>query len=296
MNKQWLLLGGLLIVAAIIIAAVAMTLRSPKPRQVTIASPAAASKKRLLDTAASRPASAVDFKISFADNPPTPPRTRLYFPKPLRPVAGLPPAGELAQLPNGVSRIDLSDFPDGDHYLYIVADGHAQQWRRVRVRSKEIVEGAEDEVTLYPSQYVTIRWAYNTTGKPDLSISNVVNGRNALAQFGQLRFFGMDWQMWQKDASQQAMFGDVPMLEFHRVGPNMGFQPAPDGAKFEDLIEAPTEGYAAKSIEARPGLLLYCRVEGNTPKPPDRGYGKILVESVSTTRPTDVHIAEDKFP
>jgi hypothetical protein len=166
----------------------------------------------------------------------------------------------------------------------------------VRVRNKDIVEGMEHDVTVYPSQYVTIRWAYNTTGKPDLSISNVVNGRNALTQFGQLRFFGMDWQMWQKDASHKSMFGDVPMLEFHRIGPNMGFLPAPDGAKFEDLTEAPTDGYAAKSIEAKPGLLLYCRVSGNTPKPPDRGYGKILIESISTTRPTDINIAEDKFP
>jgi len=293
MNKQWLLLGGLGIVAAIIIAVVMMTLRSPQPRQVTLTP---AKSKRLLDTATSRPASAVDFKIAFADNPATPPRTRLYFPKPLRPVAGLPPAGELAQLPGGTSRIDLSDFPDGDHYLYVVADGHAPQWRRVRVRGKEIVEGMEDEVTLYPSQYVTIRWAYNTTGKPDLSPSNVVNGRTALAQFGQLRFFGMDWQMWQKDASHKTMFGDVPMLEFHRISRNMGFLPAPDGAKFEDLVEAPTDGYTPQSLEAKPGLLLYCRVEGNTPKPPDRGYGKILVESVSTTRPTDINIAEDKFP
>jgi hypothetical protein len=293
MNKHWLLLGGLAIVAAIIIAVVMMTLRSPQPRQVTIAP---AKSKRLLDMASSRPASAVDLKIAFADNPATPPRTRLYFQKPLRPVAGLPPAGELAQLPGGASRIDLSDFPDGDHHLYVVADGHAPQWRRVRLRNEEIVEGMEDEVTLHPSQYVTIRWAYNTTGKPDLSPSNVVNGRTALTHFGQLRFFGMDWQMWQKDASHKTMFGDVPMLEFHRISRNMGFLPAPDDAKFEDLVEAPTEGYTPKSIEAKPGLLLYCRVEGNTPKPPDRGYGKILVESVSTTRPTGINIAEDKFP
>ena len=177
MKKQWLALAGLLVVAAVIIAVIAMSLRSPQQRQVTVAPP---KSKRLLDMAASRPASAVDFKIAFADNPATTPRTRLYFPKPLRPVAGLPPAGELAQLPKAASRVDLSDFPDGDHYLYIVADGYAPQWRRVRVRNKEIVDGVAHELTLHPSQYVSIRWAYNTTGEPDLSISNVVNGRNAL--------------------------------------------------------------------------------------------------------------------
>ena len=294
MKTQWLALAGLLVVAAVIIAVIAMALRSPQPRQVTLAP---AKSKRLLDSATSRPASAVDFKIAFADHPATPPRTRLYFPKPLRPAAGLPPAGELAQLPNGASRIDLSDFPDGDHYLYIVADGHAPQWRRVRIRNKEIVEGMDADVTLHPSQYVTIRWAYNTSGKPELTGPNVVTGRTAITHFGQLRYFGMDWQLWQKDASHQSMFGNVPMLEFHRVSRNMGFCPAQDGATFDQLTVAPPpERYEAKSIEAKSGLLLYCRVEGNTPKPPDRGYGKILVESVSTTRPTDVNIAEDKFP
>jgi hypothetical protein len=294
MKKQWLLLAGLVGVAIVIIAVVAMTLRSPQQRQVTVAP---TKSKRLLDMATSRPASAVDFKIAFADNPATTPRTRLYFPKPLRPVAGLPPAGELAQLPNGASRIDLSDFPDGDHHLYIVADGHAPQWRRMRIRNKEIVQGMEEDVTLHPSQYVTIRWAYNTSGKPELTGPNVVTGRSAITHFGQLRYFGMDWQLWQKDPSHQSMFGDVPMLEFHRVGPNMGFCPAEDGATFDQLTVAPPpEQYEAKSIEAKPGLLLYCRVSGNTPKPPDRGYGKILIESVSTTRPTDLKIAEDKFP
>src|SRR3954447_3788986 len=98
MKKQWLLLGGLLAVAAVIIAVIAMALRSPQQRQVTVAP---AKSKRLLDMATSRPASAVDVNITFADNPATPPRTRLYFKEPIRPAPGLPAAGELAQLAPG---------------------------------------------------------------------------------------------------------------------------------------------------------------------------------------------------
>jgi hypothetical protein len=293
MKKQWLALAALVVVAIVIITVVAMTLRSPQPRQVTV-SPA--KSKRLLDTATSRPAGAVDVNIVFADNPTPPPRTRFYFKQPIRPVAGLPAAGELAQLSPGMSRVDLSDFPDGDHVIYVIADGHAPQWRMVRIRNKEIVDGMTHDVTLYPSQYATIRWAFNTSGKPELTGPNVSTGRIAMTHFGRPRYFGMDWQLWQAGRSREELFGGVPMLQFHRISQNMGFRPADDGETFDTMTVAPENGYAPKSLEAKPGLLLYCRVEGNTPRPGDRGYGKIYVESLSTTRPTGIEIAEQKFP
>ena len=320
MRRPWLgvaVVAAAVVVAVVVIAAVALTMRGPQRRLVTLAPPApptegssassssspsraqGAETKRLLDVTTPRPAGAVDLHVAFAENlPPTtpPPRVRFYLKQPIRPVAGLPAPGELARLGPGLSRVDLSDFPDGDHHLYVVADGHAAQWRRVRIENGQIVHGARHDVTLHPAKFVTVRWAFNVAGKPELTGADVVTGRTALTHFGRLPYFGMDWQLWQVDRPRQSGFGDVPMLEFHRVSPNMGFQAAPDGATFDGLTAAPSDGYEPKSIEATPGLLLLCRVEGNSAKPGDRGYGKIVVESVSTTRPAGVEVREPNYP
>ena len=296
MKKQWLALAGLLVIATVIIIAVALTLRPPQRRQVTIP-PLPPKPSRLLDRATSRPTSAVDLTITFADDIAPPPRTRFMLKKPIRSVAGLPEPGELATLAPGLNRLDLADFPDGDHHLYIVADGHAPQWRRIVVRDKQIVEGAANDVTLYPTKYIIIRWAFNTTGKPELTGPDVVVGRTAVTHFALPRYFGADWQVWQSGPKGKPSFGDIPMLAFHRHARDMGFCSAPDGATFDDLTTAPPlDQFTPKAIEATPGLLLYCRVSGNSPAPGDRGFGKILVESVTTNRPTGIEIREPTYP
>ena len=296
MKKQWLAFVGLLVVAIVVAAALWTTMRSPTPRTVTV-SPDEGLTKRLLPIATSRPATAADFLISIPDSGQTsPPRIRLYFDHPIRPPPGLPPEGDLAVLKPGTNRIDLADFPDGDHILYVLADGFIPQWRRVAVKGQQITNGMENNIALCPKKYVTVRWAFNTAGKPDLTGPDVVVGRTALSHFGRLQYFGMDWQLWQKDATGKSMFGDVPMLNFHRISRNMGFLPAPEGVTFDEITLAPpAEQYAPKSVEAKPGLLLYCRIEGNTPKPGDRGFGKILVESVSTTRPVGIDVREPSY-
>src|SRR5829696_9171764 len=73
----------------------------------------------------------------------------------------------------------------------------------------------------------------------------------------------MDWQLWQVGGNGKPSFGEVPRLEFHRISRGMGFAAAPPGATFDRLTVAPPpEEYTPTSMEATPGLLQLCRVQG----------------------------------
>jgi hypothetical protein len=75
---------------------------------------------------------------------------------------------------------------------------------------------------------------------------------------------------------------------------SFGFAAAPAGASFESMDEAPEDDqYKTENVRAAKGLLLYCRVFGNTPQ--EKCYGKILVEDITETPPSGVRVIKSAY-
>jgi hypothetical protein len=173
-------------------------------------------------------------------------------------------------------------------YAYFSSPGYATQWVYLQ-RDGNNVKVQQSDVTLYRKRLTIIRYVVNTTGSRRLVGPDVKEGRCAVPHWGQLPYFGGDWQLWQRSAKK--LFGQEPYLEFHRHVTGYGFALPPEDASFEGLTEAPENGPydSFKNIKATKGLLLYCRVQGNTPK--DQCYGKLLVEDVTETPPLGIEVA-----
>jgi hypothetical protein len=230
---------------------------------------------------------------------------RMIYKRPIRPQGNEPPAGEIAKLAEGENTVDLSTFPDGKHFFYLRRDGCAAQWIHVTITNGEATADRAD-VTLYRTRYVIIHYAWNKKGDRTLTGDGVETGRIALTHWTNLDFFGQDWQIWQGDGLGGGLgsgptFGAIPALRFHRMGTEFGFADAPAGATFDELNEAPAptfkkynEKYRTESRDASPGLLIFCRVNGDRGAENCLGYGKIEVEEITLTPPKDVKILSEK--
>ena len=185
----------------------------------------------------------------------------------------------------GQTSLDLGRLADGTFEIFVDAAGFAGQWFRVQI-ADGVVSPASATVTLYAKRWVTIRYAFNRNG-PDLSPDVAPPKRATLTHWGHLPNFGEDWQVWQGRVEPYSMFGPDLQLEFHRIADGYGFATPASGEAFDDLLTAPTDpaAYGQKRQVAVPGLTLLCRVLGNSPVGGQSGYGKIVIESVSTTRP-----------
>jgi RNA polymerase sigma factor (sigma-70 family) len=220
-----------------------------------------------------------------------PSRIRVHYERPLRPEGPLPREGDIAVIEPGASRVDLSQFPDGAHHLYLIAEGFSPQWVYVVIEDRQLLSAGHN-LTLYRPRYVVLRYAINTSGGNELTGPNVREGRVALTHWGRFEAFGQDWQVWQQQRGRgKPSFGSVPFLSFHRHGQGFGFREASEDAKFEVLTEAPAEAAydSFTDREAQTGLLLLCRTRGTA------GYGKILVEEVTLERPAELRIFESRY-
>ncbi|HSV16404.1 MAG TPA: hypothetical protein VLI90_19225, partial [Tepidisphaeraceae bacterium] len=250
--------------------------------------------------AGASPSSALKLSVDFEENPSALSdglTARVWHPKPLPSQEKNPgKIGDIAEVGQGENTIDTSVFGDGKHYLYIGADGFIEQWLRINIDHGQVAP-ASASITMFRTRYVVLRYAFNTKGR-ELTGPNVKTGRMALTHFGMLPYFGEDWQVWQAESERGFGFGTIPVLAHHRVAEQYGFAPAPDGAKFDDLNTAPTEAaYHPKTYLAEPGLILFCRVLGNRARPPEQlGYGKVMVEDVTLTKPANVPVKERGLP
>ncbi len=230
---------------------------------------------------------------------------RMIYQRPSRPTGKEPPAGEIAKLGEADNTVDLSTFPDGKHFFNLRREGCASQWIHVTITNGEASCDRSD-ITLYRTRYVIIRYAWNKKGERALAGDDVEIGRVALTHWTNLDFFKQDWQIWQGDGLGGGLgvgptFGAIPALKFHRMGTEFGFADAPAGATFDELTEAPAptfkkynEKYRTESRDASPGLLIFCRVNGNRGAENCLGYGKIEVEEITLTPPKDVKILSEK--
>jgi hypothetical protein len=192
----------------------------------------------------------------------------------------------------GVEEITLAEVLDGTYTVYFFSLGYANQWQQVTLDT-QTKEPVELKAQLARTRYAVIRYAYNASGGRELSGTNIVEGRAAVAHWGALPFFSVDWQMWQKaDGTNAArgLFGDTLFLNFHRHVRGFGFLGAPKGIAFDQLKEAPaSDKYRDENFKAAKGLTLFCRINGDRPE--GRGYGKIVVEEITETPPVGIKIS-----
>jgi len=191
----------------------------------------------------------------------------------------------------GLVEVDLSEVPDGDCTVYFESPEYAGQWHELIIKNGK-AEPRTIKAKLCRRRYVVLRYAFNISGGRELTGSDIEEGRVAVSHWGSLPYFGQDWQVWQKSLNG-SLFGDTPFLEFHRIseGTSFGFAKVPKGVAFDDLKEAPAgKRYSCESRIAENGLMLFCRVRGNSSNGEGQGYGKIFVEDVTETPPVGVQI------
>jgi len=199
----------------------------------------------------------------------------------------------LPDLLPGTTKLTFPGLTDGNYYVYFSAPGYAPQWQRVVIKQGAADMGAF-KVTLYRERYVILRYAFNTAGDRKLAGESLKEGRAAVSHWKGLPHFHGDWQIWQKTENGTGLFGDTLFLEFHRYSKGFGFAKAPAGVAFKDLLEAPeNNAYRCENTKAVKGLLLFCRIEGNSLQ--ETGYGKVMVEDITETPPPGIKVIEGKF-
>src|SRR5947209_5379170 len=85
------------------------------------------------------PAASFKLKVDFEQDPNALNdglTARVWHPKPLPSEEKNPgKIGDIAEVGQGENRIDTSVFGDGNHYLYIGADGFIEQWLRLNIEN-----------------------------------------------------------------------------------------------------------------------------------------------------------------
>jgi hypothetical protein len=183
--------------------------------------------------------------------------------------------------------LHTSSLTNGQHYIYLEAEGYAKQWRKINVTNGVPTPNLVN-VTLYQKRYVVMSYAFNLLGSTNVTPGSVgvETGRYAVAHWGTLPHFGEDWQVWQRSSS--SLWGPTPYLDWHSYGASNGF--IASAVPFDEITEVPAEGYSTFEPRADPGLVLLCRIYTDTPS--RAGYGKILVENVFTNPPPGIEVRE----
>ena len=250
----------------------------------------------LIARAENPPAGKIVLKISIetAEGAPDLPDApiRLVFEKPIKSKTNEPIPGELAKLSEGENTVDVSNFPDGKHHLYLHRKGCAPQWILVTIENGEAKVDRSD-TTLFRTRYAIIHYAWNKKNGRELTGGDVETGRVAVAHWGAFMPFHQDWQLWQCDDGRGGGFGATLALACHRISTDYGFADAPGGSNFDDLTEAPAPApgtYKCKSREASKGTLLFCRVLGTARDGDQLGFGKIEIEDITFTPPKEMKV------
>jgi hypothetical protein len=187
----------------------------------------------------------------------------------------------------GVLKADLTAVPDGQYHLYVQCPGYATKMLAIQ-KTGDRISQEQLKFRLYRNRYVILRCAFNTRGGRNLEGDGVEEQRVALSQWTGAKYFSHDWWITQRSRAGGETPCDVPYIDFHYIAPNFGIVKPPKDVSYEQMKEAPEEGYKGSSRTARKGLVLFCRVIGDDGK--FRGYGKLLVEDVTETPPKDVPV------
>ena len=188
------------------------------------------------------------------------------------------------------SYVSMAQWPDGDYSLSFSGPGYAPRMQHVRIEAGK-VNPAELNVQLFRKRDVVLKYAYHPDGIRELTGRKTRSGHVAVASGGPgLPFFREDWHIRQEPLTGSGP-GTVPFIFFHRHAGRFGLAEVPENLNYDDIKEIPAAAeYRSQRVPLKPGLLFYCRVNGNRPE--GKGYGKLLIEQVTETPPKDVEIIE----
>jgi tetratricopeptide (TPR) repeat protein len=181
----------------------------------------------------------------------------------------------------GEVRLGLPKLENGRYWLEITANGYALQRFSFEV-TEQGIQVAQNRVGLYRRRYVVLRYAVNKVGERNLTGADVKEGRVAISVASVPDLHG-DWSIHQVKAS--------PTFRFHRMAEGYGFASPPAGASFDKIDLAPhPDQYTYDSVEAKKGMILLNRIEGNGPA--ELRYAKILVEDITETPPKEIQVID----
>jgi hypothetical protein len=223
----------------------------------------------------------------------------------------------------GALTLDLSALESGSYSLFMRSPGYSTQILMFDVKDGE-ANLSPEPVTLFRKRYAVLRYAVNTAGAQVLVGANVESGRCVVGGGTDARLNTQSFAS--PSARENAVVGTTPVLpaapdlkhglsvaagapvphfgcycrvvqqskslylDFRRYTDAHCFTRAPDGAAFERLVKAPSNGtYTCGRIRATPGLTLFSLfswVSGESYK--GDCYGKLLVESVTEQPPPDL--------
>lgn len=179
-------------------------------------------------------------------------------------------------------------------YLYIESKDYAPQWHLLERAGNSLGLQDTGPIKLHRQKYVIIEYAFyagdetNFAGREPLRV-----GVAAVGHWGKLPGFSHDWQVWQGSEKPGSLWGDTPLLQFHRGTSENGLVKA-SATRFDQLKKAPTSGYihygacGAPKLAARAGDYFYCRIVGHTES--TRGYGKIHIREITETVPQGIEV------
>ena len=191
----------------------------------------------------------------------------------------------------GTVKLDLTAVGDGKHHLYLQCPGYATKIFTVHISGGKALP-KQCKTKLYRNRYVILRCAFNAHGGRTLEGDGVEEQRVAMPHWTAPKYFSRDWQILQRSQGGGDTPCDTPYLDFHRYASGFGFVKPAEGVTYEEMREAPGEGYRCESQIAKKGLVLYCRVNGNRAE--GLGYGKLMVEDITETPPKDVRVIEKR--
>ena len=171
----------------------------------------------------------------------------------------------------GKTTVDTQGLKDGEYTLFIYADNHCGQYEWFTIRNGK-VETTKLSFSLHKKYYTVIKYEINKDGT-EFGQQENIKGTLALSHWTELPILGEDWFITQVSKPKR------PLLEFHRLSSGFGFQPLiGDFSKEKGPQKMATK---PATIPQKPGLRLWCRVDGNFGY--SNCYAKIKILAVTAT-------------
>lgn len=194
------------------------------------------------------------------------------------------PLGDFAP---GTHSLNCSSWRDGIHYLLFRSAGCAFQMREITLNNG--TPDPVEPVTLHRQRYVIVRAAFARSGGRDLTGPDVSEARLALGHYcGPTPLGHHEWEVRQQNKSGWTDgFVPEPWISFNAFRQYFGILTAAPGATYTSMTTAPSRGYVPKPRRLEKGQLFYFRTYGRN-STTDQGYGKLEVEDIVTTPPSNL--------
>jgi hypothetical protein len=193
--------------------------------------------------------------------------------------------------------VDASKLKDGPYYISFSAPGLARQWSRLDKKGGFYTQ-QQSSITLFKKRYAIVQYAVNGKGERDLTGANVEEGECAVAHESSPHpAFARELTFLQgKDDPDR--FGPTPWLRSHLWEGNRGFASPEEGAKYEDMREAPAPAadaktqppvYSPRNLPATKGRMLYYFGQRDDGK---NVFAKLRIKDIVTEPPKGMKVVD----